>query len=145
MATVRQLLDAKGHDVWSITPRSSVFEALELMSDKDVGALLVVDKEGMLEGIFSERDYARKLVLKGKISKSTAVADLMTVDVIHVSPSASFEECMKVMTEKRIRHLPVLEEGRVAGIVTIGDVVKQIISDQEMTIKHLGDYISGGY
>jgi len=145
MATVRQLLDAKGHDVWSITPRSSVFEALELMSEKDVGALLVVDKEGRLEGIFSERDYARKLVLKGKISKKTSVADLMTENVIHVSPSASFEECMQVMTEKRIRHLPVLEEGRVAGIVTIGDVVKQIISRQEMTIKHLGDYISGGY
>lgn len=144
MNTVRQLLKTKGHVVWTIDPDSTVFQALELMSEKDIGALLVIE-DGHLVGIFSERDYARKLILKGKISRGTAVGDLMTRDVIVTDPKRTFEECLELMTEKRIRHLPVLEEGQVVGIVTIGDVVKQIITKQEDTIHELEHYISGSY
>ncbi len=143
MATVRQVLKNKGYEIWSVAPQATVYEALQVMSEKDVGALLVVD-EGNLVGIFSERDYARKLILKGRFSKDTTVTELMTHEVLYVEPQSTIEDCMALMTAKRIRHLPVLEKERLIGIVTIGDVVKQIISDQEFTIRQLGTYITGG-
>ena len=143
MATVRQLLRTKGNEIWSVAPQATVYEALQIMSEKDVGALLVLD-EGNLVGIFSERDYARKLILKGRFSKDTTVTELMTHEVLYVEPQSTIEDCMALMTAKRIRHLPVLEKERLIGIVTIGDVVKQIISDQEFTIRQLGTYITGG-
>ncbi len=143
MATVRQLLRTKGNEIWSVAPQATVYEALQIMSEKDVGALLVLDT-GNLVGIFSERDYARKLILKGRFSKDTTVTELMTHEVLYVEPQSTIEDCMALMTAKRIRHLPVLEKERLIGIVTIGDVVKQIISDQEFTIRQLGTYITGG-
>ena len=143
MATVRQLLRTKGNEIWSVAPQATVYEALQVMSEKDVGALLVLDK-GNLVGIFSERDYARKLILKGRFSKDTTVTELMTHEVLYVEPQSTIEDCMALMTARRIRHLPVIEKERLIGIVTIGDVVKQIISDQEFTIRQLGTYITGG-
>ena len=142
--TVRQLLRAKGNALWTINPESTVFEALQLMADKDVGALLVM-KENKLVGIFSERDYARKGILKGKSSKDTSVGELMTKEVFYVSPDNSIEECMALMSQKHIRHLPVMEEGQVVGMLSIGDVVKKLISDQSFTIQQLEKYISGDY
>ena len=144
MHTVGQLLEAKGGNIWSITPQKNTYEALQIMAQKDVGALLVVEN-GKLVGIFSERDYARKVILKGKSSKETSVSELMTSDVFYIDPGYSVHDCMALMTEKRIRHLPVLENDKLIGIITIGDVIKQIISDQEFTIKELEKYISGGY
>jgi len=143
MATVRELLNAKGNEIWSVTPQATAYEALQIMAKNDVGALLVLDK-GTLVGIFSERDYARKVILKGKFSKETAVGDLMTREVIYIEPKSPIEDCMALMTAKRIRHLPVLENEQLVGVVTIGDVVRQIISDQEVTIEQLGKYITGG-
>ncbi|MHC4144100.1 MAG: CBS domain-containing protein, partial [Planctomycetota bacterium] len=121
---------------------ATVYEALQIMSEKDVGALLVVDKENLV-GIFSERDYARKLILKKRSSKDTNVGELMTREVLYIEPQSTVEDCMALMTAKRVRHLPVLENERLIGIVTIGDVVKQIISDQEFTIQQLERYIKG--
>ena len=144
MATVRELLKAKGKEIWSITPQATAYEALQVMAEKDVGALLVLDKDNLV-GIFSERDYARKVILKGKFSKETPVSELMTREVLYISPQSPIEDCMALMTAKRIRHLPVLENEKLIGIVTIGDVVRQIISDQEFTIEQLGKYITGGY
>ena len=142
MTYVEQLLKTKGNEIWSIAPRATVYEALQMMSEKDVGALLVVDK-GNLVGIFSERDYARKLILKGRFSKDTTVGELMTREVLYIESQSTIEDCMALMTAKRVRHLPVLENERLIGIVTIGDVVKQIISDQEFTIQQLERYIKG--
>ena len=142
MTYVEQLLKTKGNEIWSIAPRATVYEALQMMSEKDVGALLVVDK-GNLVGIFSERDYARKLILKGRFSKDTTVGELMTREVLYIESQSTIEDCMALMTAKRVRHLPVLENERLIGIVTIGDVVKQIISDQELTIQQLERYIKG--
>ena len=142
MTYVEQLLKTKGNEIWSITPQATVYEALQMMSEKDVGALLVVDK-GNLVGIFSERDYARKLILKGRFSKDTTVGELMTREVLYIESQSTIEHCMALMTAKRVRHLPVLENERLIGIVTIGDVVKQIISDQEFTIQQLERYIKG--
>ena len=139
---VRQLLKTKGNEIWSIAPQATVYEALQIMSEKDVGALLVVDK-GNLVGIFSERDYARKLILKGRFSKDTTVGELMTRGVLYIESQSTIEHCMALMTAKRVRHLPVLENERLIGIVTIGDVVKQVISDQEFTIQQLERYIKG--
>ncbi len=142
MATVRQLLAAKFPDVWTITPQASVYEALERMAEKDIGALLVV-QAGRLVGIFSERDYARKVVLRGKTSRATTVAELMTQMVFYVTPEQTIEECLALMTERRVRHLPVLEGTTIVGIVTIGDAGKAIISEQRTTIRHLETYICG--
>jgi len=142
MYQVRQLLRAKGSDVWTIDPHASVFEALQLMADRDIGAVLVID-EGRVAGIFSERDYARKVALQGKTSRETTVGELMTRTVYYVSPDETIDQCLAVMTEKRIRHLPVLEDGRLVGIVTIGDVGKAIMSEQEFTIRSLENYITG--
>ena len=144
MNTVNQLLKTKGHEIWSVEPKTTVYEALQLMSEKDIGALLVIE-EVRLAGIFSERDYARKLILKGKGSKATNVDELMNREVITVEPATSFDKCMALMTTKRIRHLPVTQNDKVVGLVTMGDVVKQIILNQESTIEQLGNYISGGY
>ena len=139
---VKQILKTKGNEIWSIAPRATVYEALQMMSEKDVGALLVVDK-GNLVGIFSERDYARKVILEGRFSKETTVGELMTREVLYIESQSTIEHCMALMTAKRVRHLPVLENERLIGIVTIGDVVKQIISDQEFTIQQLERYIKG--
>ena len=144
MATVEKLLQVKGNKTWTITPQATVFSAVQLMSDKNIGALMVMEARKPV-GIFTERDYARKLILKGKSSKTTTVRELMTVEVLYVEPRNSIEDCMQLMTNKRVRHLPVLTEGELIGIVTIGDVVKQIISDQESTIAQLEKYIQGGY
>jgi CBS domain-containing protein len=142
MTYVEQLLKTKGNEIWSIVPQATVYEALQIMSEKDVGALLVLDK-GNLVGIFSERDYARKLILKGRFSKDTTVGELMTREVLYIESQSTIEDCMALMTAKRVRHLPVLENERLIGIVTIGDVVKQIISDREFTIKQLERYMKG--
>jgi CBS domain-containing protein len=139
---VRQLLQTKGKDVWSITPGTSVLDALKLMADKNIGALMVIDGE-RLAGIFSERDYARKVTLKGKSSRELTVAEVMTTDVISVRPEQTIVDCMELMTEKRIRHLPVIDAGRTVGVISIGDVVKSIISVQKDTITHLEEYITG--
>jgi len=144
MTTVNNLLSIKGSEVWSIAPDASVFAALELMADKNISGLPVL-QNGRLVGIFTERDYARKLVLKGRLSRDTELGDLMTKNVLYVETKNTVEECMRLMTAKRIRHLPVLDDGQVIGIVTIGDLVKRIISEQETTIHQLENYISGGY
>jgi len=142
MITVRQLLEGKGYDVWSITPDASVYDALALMADKGVGALLVLEGERLV-GLISERDYARKVILKGKSSMETPVREIMTERVIWVGPEQTNEECMALMTAKHIRHLPVLAEDQVIGIISIGDVVKAIISEQEFLIEQLERYIVG--
>jgi len=143
MKTVRELLRNKGYHVWSIGPDATVYEALTLMAEKDVGALLVLDNAGQLAGILSERDYARKIVLKGKTSRETPVREIMTEKVVWVRPDQTIEECMALMTNKHIRHLPVMEEGRLLGVISIGDVVKDIISEQEFVIAQLENYITG--
>ena len=142
MMTVRQLLERKGTEIWSIAPDASVFDAIQLMAEKGIGALLVIDK-GELVGIISERDYARKVILKGRSSKQTPVQDIMTEKVLYVPPSRSLEECMALMTERRIRHLPVIDEGRLAGVFSVGDVIKAMISEQEFIIEQLESYIKG--
>ena len=144
MTTVEELLHSKGNETWTIGPKASVYDAILLMSEKNVGALLVVDS-GSVVGIITERDYARKLVLQGRLSRETAVADTMTAEVLYVEPINTTADCMVLMTNKRIRHLPVLSDGELVGIVTIGDVVKQIISEQESTIAELEKYITGNY
>ncbi len=140
--TVSQLLQAKGRDVWSVTPDTSVYAALKLMADKNVGALLVFNVENLV-GIFSERDYARKVILQGKSSKYLSVKVIMTPVVASVPPEDSIEDCMELMTEKRVRHLPVLERDRVVGVISIGDVVKSLISEQGFIIDQLQQYITG--
>ncbi len=145
MDTVRELLKNKRSEIWTISPLSTVFQALELMAEKDIGALPVVEN-GRLVGIFSERDYARKVILKGRTSKDTAVSELMTQTVFYVNPDSTLEECMALMTSRQIRHLPVLDKERLVGIITLGDVVKRIISKQEFTIQELERYVKGeGY
>ncbi|MBI2090508.1 MAG: CBS domain-containing protein [Deltaproteobacteria bacterium] len=143
MITVRDILRAKGDQIWWISPDATVFSALELMAEKNVGALVVLDGE-TLAGIFSERDYARKVILKGKASKETAVREIMTSEVTTVRPGQSVDECMALMTDKRIRHLPVFEGEKLVGLISIGDVVKAVISEREFVIKQLENYITGG-
>ncbi|HOK47818.1 MAG TPA: CBS domain-containing protein [Bryobacteraceae bacterium] len=141
---VRSILANKGSAIWSVTPESTVYEALMLMAEKDVGALPVVS-EGKLAGIFSERDYARKVALMGRSSKEMRVSEIMTGEVITITPDHSIDECMRIVTEHRIRHLPVVEGDRLVGIVSIGDLVNAIISAQAATIEHLSNYITGNY
>lgn len=141
MSTVRNLLEMKGHTVHSISPESSVYDALEVLEEKNLGALVVVDK-GKLIGVFTERDYARKVVLKGRSSKETLVADIMSDRPIYVNPNTSIEDCMQLMTDKFVRHLPVLENNELIGIVSIGDLVKYIISEKEYIIENLRHYIT---
>ncbi len=140
MKTLLQLLQAKGREVHSIAPDARVFDALRLMAEKNVGALIVLDN-GKLAGIFSERDYARKVILLGKSSHDIPVREIMTAKVITVQPNQTVEECMALMTEKRIRHLPVTDGERLIGVLSIGDLVKEVIADQEQTIKQLETYI----
>ena len=142
MKTVAQLLRTKGQQVLTVAPDVSVFDALGVMAEKNVGALLVVE-ERRLVGVFSERDYARKVILKGKASRDIAVREIMTSPVLYVRPEQTIEDCMALMTDKRVRHLPVLEDERLVGVISIGDVVKAIIAEQEFMIEQLQNYISG--
>ena len=141
MKTIEMLLQSKGSDVWSVEPGDTVYRAIELMEEKGVGALPVVGN-GNLVGILSERDYARKVILKGRSSKETRVEDIMTRDLICVDIQRNVEECMAVMTAKKVRHLPVLESGKMVGIVSIGDLVKTIIDEQQFLIEQLENYIT---
>jgi len=145
MITVKQVLDKKGHDFYTIHPAETVYAALEKMADKDVGALMVMDNSKLV-GIFSERDYARKLILHGKSSRESKVQDFMTTMLHTVCPSDSIYHCMAIMTDKRVRHLPVQDNNEIIGIISIGDVVNTIIEDQKAIIKDLENYIMGsGY
>jgi CBS domain-containing protein len=141
---VRSLLRKKGPNVWTIGPDASVYDAVALMADKQIGALPVVFR-GSLAGIISERDYARKIILMGRNSRETKVREIMVDPVLFVTPQKSVEECMRLMTERRVRHLPVVEGEAVTGIISIGDLVNWIMSAQEETIHHLQTYIAGGY
>jgi CBS domain-containing protein len=140
MRNVQQLLENKPYRLLSISPTASVLDALRQMAEKDVGALVVLDGE-KLAGIFSERDYARKIILFGKSSHDTAVSEIMTASVVCVRPAQSADECMALMTGRRVRHLPVLSEDKVIGVISIGDVVKEMIDDQRRTIEQLEQYI----
>jgi len=142
MITVRHILEGKGGHAWSVTPDTTVYDALKLMAEKNLGAVLVLHQDKLV-GIFSERDYARKVILKGKSSKETTVEEIMTPEVVTVEARHSIEECMAMMTSKRIRHLPVVEAKKIVGVISIGDIVKAIISEQEYTIKQLENYITG--
>lgn len=143
MKTVKDILRIKGHHVWSTTPDATVYEALQTMAEKNVGALVVLDAETVV-GIMSERDYARKVILHGRSSREIRVREIMTSEIYFVSPEQNIQECMAQMTDKRVRHLPALENDRLVGIISIGDVVKAVIAEHESTIKHLEDYITGG-
>jgi CBS domain-containing protein len=142
--SVKSLLAQKGHAVWSISPEASVFDAIASMSEKHVGALVVLS-EGQLVGIITERDYARKVILKGRQSRETRVREVMTAPVLFVTPEETVGQCMHLMTSRRIRHLPVVDGQTVAGILSIGDLVNWTISSQEQTIRHLHNYIAGAY
>lgn len=142
MRLVQHLLDAKGSNVISIKPEGSVLDAIKQMAEAGIGSLIVLDGE-RLAGILSERDYARKVILKGRASDSTPVADIMTTDVVTTTPAATIEDCMQVMTNGKFRHLPVLDEGKVIGVVSIGDLVQAIIADQKAEIEQLEHYIAG--
>jgi CBS domain-containing protein len=140
MKTLKQLLAAKGNQVYSIGPNAKVIEALQMMAQKDIGALVVLEG-GRLIGILSERDYARKVILHGKSSEDVPVSDIMTAEVVRIGPEKTVEECMALVTQRRIRHLPVCEGDKLIGLVSIGDLVKEVIADQEQTIKQLESYI----
>ena len=142
MKLVKHLLDAKGRNLISISPGASVFEAIKLMADESIGSLVVLDEQGKLAGIVTERDYARKVIVKGRSSRETPVADIMTTDVLTTATDHSVYACMELMTEKRIRHLPVVENDEVTAIISIGDLVQAIIADQQEEIEHLEHYIN---
>ncbi|GAB4394443.1 MAG: CBS domain-containing protein [Kiloniellaceae bacterium] len=142
MTTIKQVLDAKGREVLTVQPDDTVFHALELMAKQNVGAVIVTE-DGAPVGIFTERDYARNVILKGRSSSNTPIRDIMVPDVIFVAPEQTVDECMAIMSQKRFRHLPVMEGGKLAGIVSIGDLVKTIIDEQAFTIQQLQGYIGG--
>ena len=142
MKTVKQLLQDKGSTVYTMYPSASVFDSLQIMSDQNIGALVVIDGDAVV-GLLSERDYTRKGILKGRAAKDTPVRDIMTSPVICVSPEQSIDACIAIMTEKRVRHLPVLEDGQLVGIISVGDALKTTIEDQQFTIEQLEHYISG--
>jgi len=143
MTTVRQVLQAKGWEVWSISPETTMYEALQLMAEKNVGALVVLD-EGKLVGIFTERDYARKVALQGRSCTDTLVREVMTPRVIYVHPDQTVEDCMGVMTKHHIRHLPVLEGGELVGLISIRDVIEALLAEREFLIEQLESYITSG-
>ena len=143
MKTVTQLLRTKAAGILSVSPETPVFSALQVMAEKNVGALLVLERDELV-GIFSERDYARKVILKGKTSKETPVREIMSSHVLYIRPEQTIEDCMALMTDKRVRHLPVLEHGKVIGVISIGDVVKALIAEQQFIIAQLQNYITGG-
>lgn len=140
MTTMEQLLNSKGREIYSVSPNDSVYVAIERMSEKGIGALVVLEN-GRLVGMVSERDYARKVILQGRSSRQTRVGDIMTTEVICVRPTSTVDECMALLTEKHIRHLPVLQGGKLTGIVSIGDLVKEILSEKDFTIRQLQNYI----
>jgi len=140
--TINEILRAKGSEVWTTTPEATVFDAIKLMAEKNVGALLVMEGDRLV-GVISERDYTRKVILLGKGSKTTPVRDILTALVVSVTPTHTVEDCMQLMTRHHVRHLPVLEGGKVVGIVSIGDLVNWIINVQRITITQLRNYISG--
>lgn len=141
MNFVTEILKTKGRDVWTVSPDSAVYDALQVMADKNVGALMVLEGDKLV-GVFSERDYARKVFLKGKASKDTRVSEIMTTNPVWVGLDQTIEACMNLMTNKKVRHLPVLDEGRLVGVVSIGDIIKAVISEQEFTIQQLEHYIT---
>jgi CBS domain-containing protein len=147
MKTAGDLLKNKQKEVWSVSPKATVFEALKFMGEKEIGALMVMDENGKVAGIVSERDYARKVILKGKTSRETAVEEIMTpVEQMYtVKPETTVEDCMVLITGKKIRHIPVFDGNTFVGIISIGDVVMSMIAEQEMLIEHLSNYISGKY
>jgi CBS domain-containing protein len=142
MNTIEQLLAGKNGAVWSIDPKSTVYDGLKLMAEKEIGALLVID-DGKTAGIMSERDYARKVLLKGRSSHDTTIEEIMTRPVLTVRPESTIEECMELMTLKRVRHLPVEDDDGLVGVISIGDLVKAIISEQQSVIEQLEHYIRG--
>ncbi|RPI78731.1 MAG: CBS domain-containing protein [Desulfobacteraceae bacterium] len=144
MKTVKEILKIKNKDIYSVAPTATVFDALKLMGEKGIGALMVMEG-GEAVGIISERDYARKVILKGKTSRDTLVKEIMTSNMFSVKPQTTVEECMVLITGKRIRHVPVFDQGKFVGIISIGDVVKSIIAQQEMLIEQLSSYIAGKY
>ena len=148
MKTVKDIVKNKNQkEVWSILPKATVFEALALMGEKEIGALMVIDEKGKVAGIISERDYARKVILKGKASRETAVKEIMTpADQMYtVKLETSVDDCMVLITGKRIRHIPVFDNEKFVGVISIGDIVKSIIAEQETLIEHLSNYIAGKY
>jgi len=142
MRTVKQILATKDRNVWSIAPDATVYDAIHLLAEKEIGALLVVE-DGQLVGVISERDYARQIILKDKKSRETQVRDIMTTEVVTTAPDQEIAECMAMMTDKRIRHLPVIDDGKLVGMLSIGDLVRSIIAEQQSTINDLAKYISG--
>ena len=142
MKRVKDILDVKGRDIWSIAPDISVYDAMKLMADKEIGSLMVMEGTKLV-GIISERDYARKVILQGRSSHTTQVREIMTSRVVYAQPDQNIEECMALMTEKRVRHLPVIDEGQLVGVISIGDLVKSIISEQKFIIEQLERYIRG--
>jgi len=147
MPRARDLLKSKTKEVWSISPKSTVFEALKIMGEKEIGSLMVMDKKDKVVGIITERDYARKVILKGKSSRETLVSEIMTPaeKMYTVKPDTSVEDCMVLITGKRIRHVPVFDGDQYVGLISIGDVVKSTISQKDLLIKHLSNYIGGKY
>jgi CBS domain-containing protein len=148
MKTVKDILKNKNQkEVWSVQPKATVFEALAIMGEKEIGALMVIDEKGKVAGIISERDYARKVILKGKASRETAVKDIMTpADQMYtVKPETSVDDCMVLITGKHIRHIPVFDNEKFVGVISIGDIVKSIIAEQETLIEQLSNYIAGKY
>ncbi|WP_026897827.1 CBS domain-containing protein [Daejeonella oryzae] len=141
MKSVKNLLNTKSGLIFSVNGNTSVFESLELMMEKNISALLIIEND-KLEGIFTERDYARKIILKGKTSRETEIKEIMSSDIITITPDDTIDHCMKVMTEKHIRHLPVLQNDKVIGMVSIGDLVRFVIEDQKKTIEQLEKYIN---
>ncbi len=142
MNTIREILDKKGYDVWSVTPDTKIIDALKLMADKNIGALIVLEEEELV-GIVSERDYARKVAIHGKSPHDTAVKEIMTQRVLFVPPERSAEDCMAIMNDKRVRHLPVYENDKLIGVVSIGDVVKAVITEKKIALEQLENYITG--
>lgn len=144
MELIKYLIKAKGDEIWSIEPGASVFDAVKLMADKGVGALIVMEGNKLV-GVISERDYARKVILKNRLSRETYVEEIMTTRVVYAHPEQNVEECMALMSEKHIRHLPIMVEEKLLGVVSIGDLVKSIIAQQQLTIKQLEQYVGGDW